>query len=298
MKVDLSDFATFIAVARHKSFRAAGAEIGLSPSAVSHAIKQLENRLKLRLFNRTTRSVALTEAGQNLFDRLRPAFDDIRNILDDANCFRDSPMGTLKINAPRLIARITLLPLVTAFSRQYPDIQIEIVTDDLLTDIVSQGYDAGIRLHSRVEKDMIAVPIGGPVRLAVVATPEYFAQHGKPEHPRDLVNHQCVVFRYPSKRHYLWDFTTPEGPLEIATRGKILLDDMDVQLDAVLDGAGIGYLYMEQVKPWLENGKLVSVLGEYLPERPPFMLYYPNRQFMPFGLRAFVDFIKAVRQRG
>ncbi|MBK5074148.1 LysR family transcriptional regulator [Budviciaceae bacterium CWB-B4] len=293
MRMNFADFATFIAVARHRSFRAAGDELGLSSSAISHAIKQLEQRLKIRLFNRTTRSVSLTEAGSNLYERLRPAFDEINTMLDEVNCFRDTPMGTLKINAARQATRLFLMPLVTGFVRQYPDLKVEITTDDSLTNIVQQEFDAGVRLSAIVEKDMIAVPLGPPVKLSVVATPEYFAQYGKPAHPRELVNHQCVVFRFPSGRPYHWEFEGPEGRLEVATSGNIVLDDMDAGLDAVLMGAGVGFLFYDQVKSYLPSGQLVSVLEEWLPERPGFQLYYPNRQYMSCGLRAFLDYIKA-----
>lgn len=293
MRMNFADFATFIAVARHRSFRAAGDELGLSSSAISHAIKQLEQRLKIRLFNRTTRSVSLTEAGSNLYERLRPAFDEINTMLDEMNCFRDTPMGTLKINAARQATRLFLMPLVAGFVRLYPDLKVEITTDDSLANIVQQEFDAGVRLSAIVEKDMIAVPLGPPVKLSVVATPDYFAQHGKPAHPRDLVNHQCVVFRFPSGRPYHWEFEGPEGRLEVASSGNIVLDDMDAELDAVLMGAGAGYLFYDQVKPYLESGQLVSVLDEWLPERPGFQLYYPNRQYMSCGLRAFLDYIKA-----
>ncbi|UGS41194.1 LysR family transcriptional regulator [Pseudocitrobacter corydidari] len=289
MRMNMTDFATFIAVARHQSFRAAGDHLGLSPSAISHSIKQLEQRLKIRLFNHTTRSVSLTEAGQNLYDRLRPAFDEIQIMLDEVNNFRVAPIGTLKINAARLAARIFLMPLLVQFTRQYPDIKIEVTADDTLVDIVKQGFDAGIRLSSIVEKDMIAVPIGPAVKLCVVATPEYFAKHGKPEHPKALLTHQCVVFRYPGGRPCHWQFS--DG-LEIAVTGNIIVNDMDAELDAVLMGAGVGYLLCEQVNEHLHSGRLESVLEEWLPARPGFQLYYPNRHYMSCGLRAFLDFVK------
>lgn len=293
MKLNVYDFATFISVSRHKSFRAAGDELGLSPSAVSHAIKQLEQRLKIRLFNRTTRSVALTEAGANLYERLRPAFDEITVILDEANCFRQTPMGSLKINSSRLASRMVLIPLVATFSRLYPDIRVEITTEDRLVDIVKEGFDAGIRLSSRLEKDMIALPVGPKIRLVVVATPDYFARHAPPEHPRDIVNHQCVMFRHGSGRIYQWEFSGPEGRLEILPAGNILLDDMDAQRDAVLCGAGLGYLYHKQVKDELAAGRLVPVLEAWLPEQPSLQFYYPNRHYMSSALRAFIDHIKA-----
>lgn len=180
MRMNMSDFATFFAVARNQSFRAAGDELGLSSSAISHSIKTLEQRLKIRLFNRTTRSVSLTEAGSNLYERLRPAFDEIQIMLDEMNDFRLTPTGTLKINAARVAARIFLMPLLVGFTREYPDIKVELTTDDSLVDIVQQGFDAGVRLSGIVEKDMISVAIGPPVKLCVAATPEYFARYGKP----------------------------------------------------------------------------------------------------------------------
>lgn len=295
MKLNFSDFATFIAVARHKSFRAASDELGLSPSAISHAIKQLEQRLKIRLFNRTTRSVSLTEAGLNLFERLRPAFDEINTMLDEVNCFRDTPMGTLKINAFRVATRLVLMPLVAGFTRQYPEINVEIASEDRLVDIVQQEYDAGIRLSSTVEKDMIAVPIGPKMKLVVVATPDYLARHPAPAHPDELVNHQCIVVRFPTGRPYHWEFEGAEGRLEIIPSGNIILDDMDSGLEAALCGAGVSYLYEQQAKPWLESGQLVTMLEEWLPEPEQWQLYYPNRQYMTCGLRAFLDYIKTAQ---
>lgn len=266
--------------------------MGLSPSAISHAIKQLEQRLKLRLFNRTTRSVSLTEAGANLYERLRPAFEEISTMLDEVNCFRDTPMGTLKINASRLSSRLFLMPLVAGFTRQFPDIKVEIITDDRLVDIVKDGFDAGVRLRATVEKDMISVPLGPPIKLAVVATPDYFSRHPAPDHPHELVDHQSVVFRFHHGRIYHWEFEGPEGELAIVPSGNIVVDDFDSVLEAVLNGAGVGYLYHEQVKTYLATGQLVSVLEDWLPERPSLQFYYPNRQYMPCGLRAFLDYIK------
>lgn len=291
MKPGLPDFATFIAVARHKNFRAAGDELGLSPSAVSHSVKQLELRLKIRLFNRTTRSVSLTEAGSTLYERLRPAFDEIYNILDEVNSFRATPMGTLKINSARLPARLFLMPLVAGFTKAYPDIKVELTTEDKFIDIVKDEFDIGVRLHRTVEKDMIAVPIGPEVKIAVVATPNYLSRYPEPNHPSDLVKHQCIVFRYPSGRPYHWEFSNINEKLMIVPTGNIVVDDLDSELEVVLHGAGIGYLYYEQVKVFIENGSLVSILNAWLPDRPKFQLYYPNRQYMSRPLRAFLDYL-------
>ncbi|EKC5874991.1 LysR family transcriptional regulator [Escherichia coli] len=268
MRMNMSDFATFFAVARNQSFRAAGDELGLSSSAISHSIKTLEQRLKIRLFNRTTRSVSLTEAGSNLYERLRPAFDEIQIMLDEMNDFRLTPTGTLKINAARVAARIFLMPLLVGFTREYPDIKVELTTDDSLVDIVQQGFDAGVRLSGIVEKDMISVAIGPPVKLCVAATPEYFARYGKPFH---------------------WQFAKE---LEIAVAGNIILDDVDAELEAVLMGAGIGYLLYEQIKEYLDTGRLECVLEDWSTERSGFQIYYPNRQYMSCGLRAFLDYVK------
>ncbi len=269
MRMNMSDFATFFAVARNQSFRAAGDELGLSSSAISHSIKTLEQRLKIRLFNRTTRSVSLTEAGSNLYERLRPAFDEIQIMLDEMNDFRLTPTGTLKINAARVAARIFLMSLLVGFTREYPDIKVELTTDDSLVDIVQQGFDAGVRLSCIVEKDMISVAIGPPVKLCVAATPEYFARYGKPRHPHDLLNHQCVVFRYPSGKPFHWQFAKE---LEIAVAGNIILDDVDAELEAVLMGAGIGYLLYEQIKEYLDTGRLECVLEDWSTERPGFQI--------------------------
>jgi DNA-binding transcriptional LysR family regulator len=293
MRLKHADFAAFIAVARHKSFRAAGDELGLSASAVSHAIKQLEQRLKIQVFNRTTRSVSLTEAGENLYVRLRPAFDEIDTMLDDVNSYRTTPMGTLKINTSPLFSRLVLVPLVAGFVRQYPDIKVEITTDDKLVDIVKQNFDAGIRLSTALENDMIAVPIGPKIKIAVAASPEYFAHHVPPVHPRELSTHQCIVFRLQTGRPYLWEFEGPEGKVEIAPSGNIVLDDLDSALEAALCGAGVGYLNYYQAKPYLESGKLVSVLESWLPECPNLQLYYPRSRYMSCSLRAFLDYIKS-----
>lgn len=274
MRMNMSDFATFFAVARNQSFRAAGDELGLSSSAISHSIKTLEQRLKIRLFNRTTRSVSLTEAGSNLYERLRPAFDEIQIMLDEMNDFRLTPTGTLKINAARVAARIFLMSLLVGFTREYPDIKVELTTDDSLVDIVQQGFDAGVRLSCIVEKDMISVAIGPPVKLCVAATPEYCARYGKPRHPHDLLNHQCVVFRYPSGKPFHWQFAKE---LEIAVAGNIILDDVDAELEAVLMGAGIGYLLYEQIKEYLDTGRLECVLEvlEHRASRLPDLLSKP-----------------------
>jgi DNA-binding transcriptional LysR family regulator len=292
MKNPLTDFTTFIAVAKHASFRLAGEELEISSSAVSHSIRLLEQRLKIRLFSRTTRSVSLTEAGQQLYDRLRPAFEDIHLTIDQLNQYRDSPMGSVRINAVRQGARLYLSRVVAGFVARYPDIKVEITTDDRITDIVSGQFDAGVRLNAIVEKDMIALPIGPSVRFVVVAAPEYFAQHGKPATPEELVQHQCVRFQFPSGRPYYWEFERAGNRVETAVGGNITVDDLDLEMDLVLQGAGVGYLLYDQVADSISSGALVCVLDEWLPERPGFQLYYPSRKYLSYGFRTFIDYIK------
>jgi len=292
MKNPLTDFTTFIAVAKHASFRQAGEELEISSSAVSHSIRLLEQRLKIRLFSRTTRSVSLTEAGQQLYDRLRPAFEDIHLTIDQLNQYRDSPMGTVRINAVRQGARLYLSRAVAGFVARYPDIKVEITTDDRITDIVSGQFDAGVRLNAIVEKDMIAIPIGPSVRFAVVATPGYFERYGKPATPETLMQHECIRFQFPGGRPYYWEFERNSNKIETAVGGNITVDDLDLELDLVLQGVGMGYLLHDQVATYINDGVLVSVLEEWLPARPGFQLYYPSRKYLSYGFRTFIDYIK------
>nr|WP_202113708.1 MULTISPECIES: LysR family transcriptional regulator [unclassified Gilliamella] len=292
MKLKFADFTVFIAVARYKNFRAAGNALGLSPSAISHAIKQLEQRLKVQVFKRTTRSVSLTEVGFTLYERLRPAFDEIETILDEVNHFRKTPMGTLKINTAPIFSRLVLIPIVAGFTRQFPDIRVEISTEDQLIDIVQHEFDAGIRLHTTVENDMVTIPIGPKIKMCVVATPNYFTHYPIPTHPYDLSIHKSIVFRYKSGRTYLWEFEKSNEKIEVMPKGNIILDDMDSALKAALCNMGICYTSYEQAKSYLESGELISVLESWLPIRPSLQLYYPRNQYISHSLRTFVDYIK------
>jgi len=293
MKASLSDLATFAAVARHRSFRAASIELGVSSSAVSHALRQLEERLALRLVNRTTRSVSLTEAGQKLYDNLAPAMLDIHRAVEMLSPLRDTPTGTLRITAARQAARLVLLPLATAFVQQYPGMKVEIVAEDKLSDVIKEGFDAGVRLGEIVAQNMIAVRLGPPVRFAVAATPDYFKHAPPPRHPKDLLVHKCVVFRFPTRESaYRWEFEQGATRLAIDVNGDIAVNDMDLALDAVLRGAGIGIFHVEQLQELVAAGKLVTVLDDWLVDRPAFHLYYPSRRQMPHGFRLFLAFIR------
>lgn len=295
MDIKISDFEPFIAVATFRSFRLAAEAAGVTSSAMSHSIRQLEERLKIRLFNRTTRSVALTDAGHQLFESLSPLFSSAREAVEAINDYRTTPIGTLRINAVRLGGRYRLAPLVAGFSQKYPDVRVEIAQDDNLVDIVSSEYDAGVRLSEVIEKDMISIPLGKPIRYAVVASPEYLQHHAAPERPHDLLQHSCIKFRYPGGRSYQWQFGRDRKPLAISVQGMLEVNDLDIALSLALQGAGIGYVLSEMAEPHLRSGKLISLLDEWLPELPGFYLYYSNRKFASAAFQAFVEYIKAQR---
>jgi DNA-binding transcriptional LysR family regulator len=287
-----SDLSPFLALARHRSFRRAADEIGCTPSALSHALKALEERLDLRLFNRTTRSVALTEAGELLLARVAPAFRDIEDALDDLNNLRGAPIGRLRLNAARASAKMVLLPLVARFLESHPKVNIEIVVDNGLVDMVSEGFDAGIRFGEIIAQDMIAVPIGPRQRTAIVATPTFFERHAKPTSPDHLKALPCVGLRFGTGRLYAWEFERGGIELQVEVTGPLVIDDQDLMVDAALLGAGIAFTFEDQVRTLVEEGKLIRVLEDWCPYYGGLYLYYPSRRQMPGALRAFVDFAK------
>jgi DNA-binding transcriptional LysR family regulator len=296
-RVRSTDLAIFLAIANHRSFRKAAVELAVTPSALSHALRAIEERLDVRLVNRTTRGVALTEAGERLFDRIRPAFLDIDAALDDLDTFRGQPYGKLRINAPRAAAKLVLLPIVSRFLKAHPSVEVDIVIDDALIDMVSSGFDAGIRFGESIAADMIAIPIGPRHSFAVVGTPGYFEGRGRPQTPHDLKDHVCVRFRFAGGAFYHWEFERGGIKLEIEVQGPLTLGDQDIMRDAVLQGDGLGYLFEDQVRDEIEAGKLVRVLEDWCPYYPGFFLYYPSRRQLPTALRAFIDFVKAERDR-
>jgi DNA-binding transcriptional LysR family regulator len=292
MNASLADLQAFSAVARLRSFRRAAVELGVSPSALSHTLRGLEARLGVRLLNRTTRSVAPTEAGERLLGRLSPALLDIQGALDEVNAFRDSPLGTLRINAPRAAAELVLAPLIARFIMTNPDMRVELVTDDALVDIVATGFDAGVRFGESVQQDMIAVPLGPPQRFIVVASPAYLATHGTPQCPRDLQHHRCIRVRFPSGAVYRWEFAKGSEQLEVEVDGPLTVGDMPLMIRAAEDGLGVAYVYAQYAAPGLAAGRLLAMLDDWCPEIPGFFLYYPSRKLMPAGLRAFVAMLR------
>jgi len=289
---NLTHLAAFAAVARHCSFRRAGAELALSTSAVSYAIRALEERLGVGLFHRTTRSVSLTEAGQRLMERLQPALGQVSDALEEMNQFRATPAGLLRINAARAAVPTQLSPRLSRFLQAHPDVRIEVTENDGLVDIVAQGFDAGVRLHEFVPEDMVAVPLGPPLRGMIVASPAYLVLHGAPLHPRDLLQHQCVRFRFASGHLYKWQFEQGAETFEIDVQGRLTLSEQTTIVRAVLDGLGIAYVLEDAARPWLDSGQLVSMLEDWSPPFPGFVLYYPRQRQMTSALRAFVDIVR------
>jgi len=290
---NLSHLDVFAAIARHGSFRRAAAEAGMSTSAVSHAIRGLEERLGVSLFNRTTRSVALTEAGQRLLERLQPALRDVGDALEEMDNFRAVPSGTLRINTSHVAALLLLAPLMQRFLAAYPEIHLEVVEDDGLVDIVASGFDAGVRFHESVPEDMVGVRFGAAQRFIVVGTPDYFRQRPAPRHPGDLAGHDCIRHRFPSGRMFKWEFDKGGERFEIDVAGRLTLGSQYMILRAALDGLGLAYLFEGLATEALGEGRLVQALGDWSPTYDPgFMLYYPRQRRMPSALRAFIDMVR------
>ena len=295
---DASDLQPFLMVARHRGFRRAADAMGCTPSALSHALKALEARLEVRLFNRTTRSVALTEAGERLLARVGPAFRDIAEALEELAEWRGVPAGRLRINVARPAARLALLPVAAAFLAAHPRTSLEIVVDNSLSDMVSEGFDAGVRFGEVIAQDMIAVPIGPRQRSAIVASPAFFARHAKPVRPEDLKGLPCVGLRFATGRLYEWEFARDGVETRVAVSGPLVVDDQDLMVEAALLGAGLAYAFENQALEPVAQGRLVRVLEDWCPPYGGFSLYYPSWRQMPPALRAFVDFIRAEGRPG
>ncbi|WP_066806722.1 LysR family transcriptional regulator [Sphingomonas asaccharolytica] len=287
---DFANLNAFAAVVEHRSFARAAAHLGVTPSALSQTIRQLEERLGVRLLNRTTRSVAPTTAGERLYQRLRPAVDELDAAVTEATSTRERPAGVLRINAPRTAALRLIAPRLGRFHRDNPGVILDVTVDDALTDIVAGRFDAGIRLGELLEKDMIAVRLTGEMEMIAVASPDYLARHGTPETPDELHNHACLNWRWPTDGSlYRWEFEENGREFEIAVNGPIIANDIEVVLQAALQGLGIAYASHEWIEGWLKEGKLVRVLERYSPKFPGVYLYHPSRRQQPPALRAFID---------
>jgi DNA-binding transcriptional LysR family regulator len=292
---NVNDLIAFLAVARERSFTRAAAQLGVSPSALSHTIRALEERLGLRLLTRSTRSVAPTEAGERLFLTVGPRFEEIDAELAALSALREKPAGTIRITAGEHSAKAVLWPKIEKLLAEYPDIKIEINVDHGLTDIVAQRYDAGVRFGEQVAKDMIAVRIAPDMRMSVVGAPSYFAKRSRPETPQDLTEHNCINLRLPTLGGlYAWEFEKDQRELKVRVDGQLVFNDATQMLTAALAGSGLAYLLEDVAQPHVASGQLERVLEDWCPPFPGYHLYYPSRrQSSP----AFALLVEALRFR-
>jgi DNA-binding transcriptional LysR family regulator len=291
---DLADLDAFTAVARHRSFRGAATVRGTSASTLSEAVRRLETRLRVRLLNRTTRSVTPTEAGARLLERLVPALSEVAAAVDAVNGFRDSLTGTLRLNVPTAVARLILPPIVESFLKANPGITIEITAEDSFIDVLAAGFDAGIRYDEQLEQDMIAVPIGPRIqRYAAAAAPGYLAAHGRPEHPKDLLGHACIRHRFASGVTLAWEFERNGEMVRINAPGPLVATAIDLEISAAVAGLGVIKCFEGYLAPALASGALVPVLEDWWQSFSGPFLYYAGRRHIPAPLRAFIDFIKS-----
>jgi DNA-binding transcriptional LysR family regulator len=297
MEFDLNDLNACLAVARAKGFRDGARASGGSASGLSEARRRLETQLGVRLFNRTTRSVVPTEAGQRLLERLEPALSEVQAALEVVSGFRDRPAGALRLNVPVSAARLVLPAIIPAFLAEYPDIRLEIFADDSFVDVLAAGCDAGIRYGERLEQDMIAVPIGPRLqRFAAVASSAYLDRCGRPAHPSDLLKHACVRGRFTSGVMPTWEFERDGEVVRVDPTGPLIVQigaATDLAIDATIAGTGILYMFEDWLRPLIDAGVLEPVLEPWWPQFTGPFLYYPGRRLLPPPLRAFVDFIKA-----
>ncbi len=291
-KPTLADMQAFLAVARHQNFRAAADQLGVSPSTLSHVVASLERGLGVRLFHRTTRSVALTEAGERLSRRMAPilaAFDDA---IQDADPFRAGPAGTVRINAPELAARLLLAEVVPQVLERHPRISVDLVIENRLVDVVAEGFDAGVRLGEAVPRDMIAVRFGGDTRFVVVASPAYLHNARPLRTPDDLVEHDCIGHRFAGGKLFRWEFERHGQDLVVDVTGRVTLNAIPLMVEAACAGLGLAYVPARAVRERVDRGELAIVLGEWCPTIPGFFLYYAGHRQPPGALRAFIDVMR------
>jgi DNA-binding transcriptional LysR family regulator len=290
---ELSVLSAFLAVAEGRSFTRAAKQLGVSPSALSHAIRGLEEQIGVRLLSRTTRSVAPTEAGAQFIARLGPALTDVRGALEQVSGFRDRPAGRVRLVASRLAARMVLAPKLGRFARDYPDVVLDVTTtEEGRFDLVSAGFDAGIHLGEFIERDMVAVRVSNEQRAAIVGAPNYFASHAKPKSPRDLTSHRCLNFRHGSSGVYHWEFEKGRKSLAVAVNGPLTVDDVEVLIQAAIDGTGLAFTLEEHVSAHLASGALIRVLEDWCPPFAGYFLYYPSRRQQAPALSALIEMLR------
>jgi len=289
---ELSVLSAFLAVAEERSFTRAAKRLNVSTSGLSHAIRRLEEDIGVRLLARTTRSVSPTDAGERLLASLRPALADIRGTLRQISGTQQHPVGRLRLLVPRLAATSVLAPKLGAFVRTYPDIMLEVVTDDSHVDLVAEGYDAGIQFGEYIAQDMVAVRVSADQRPAIVGAPEYFAVHGRPHTPHDLLSHRCINFRHRGEGVYRWELDKDDQSVAVSVSGSLVLDDVDLMIQAAIDGAGLAFMAEDRAQPHLDRGALDRVLEDWSPPFPGFFLYYPSRRQQPVALTALIETLR------
>jgi DNA-binding transcriptional LysR family regulator len=295
--IDLRDLDAFVAVARTRNFRRAAQESRVSVSSLSQRLRSIEERLGIRLMNRTTRSVSLTEAGELLFARVAPAIHDVSGALEEVRGLRGIPSGRLRINAPPPAVDLVLAPMLGPFLQAYPQVELEIVGQSGFIDIVDAGYDAGVRYGEHLEQDMVAVPLGPPQRYALVAAPDYLTRHGTPKHPRDLLDHPCIRVRFSSGAMLDWEFEKAGRAVKISPPARLVVNHPGPAMRAARDGVGFWLTFSDYVSEPTASGALVSVLDDWCPPFPGPFLYYPSRRQPPPALAAFVAFVAEWRKK-
>jgi len=295
---DWGSLAAFAVVAEERSFTRAAARLGVSPSALSHTLRRLEEKLAVQLLARSTRSVSTTQAGERLLARLNPAINEISSAVEQLGEMSGHPSGHIRISAPGEAARRVIAPMLPKFVETYPDIIVEVLIEQAFTNIVERRLDAGIRLGESLEKDVVAVPVSGPLRMAAIASPAYVRRHGVPKTPRDLRSHRCINLRLPSAGTiYKWEFERGAEKMDIAVDGPLIFDAGGMVVDAALAGVGLGFVLEDRALDHFKSGALVRVLADWCPPFPGFYLYYPGRRQVSPALTAFVDAIR-VRSHG
>lgn len=291
---DLDDLRSFVAIAQRRSFRQAADDLGVSPSTLSHMMRVLEEKLGVRLLHRTTRSVAPTEAGEQLLARLSPLLQQLHAVIEDVNGFRASPGGILRINTGEPIARLLLQRAVPLFRQRFPDVALDLFVDNRLVDIVAEGFDAGVRLAEAVPQDMHAVAFGPPVRFLTVAAPVYLEEHGTPLHPADLARQQCIRMRMQSGKLYRWEFARHGEALDIDVPGALTLNGIGLMVEAAVAGHGIAYVPDISVADHLAQERLVALMPDWCQPSSALALYYPGHRHVPAALRAFIEVLRDV----
>jgi len=293
---DLADLAAFAAVARARGFRGAAAVRGVSASSLSEAVRRLEASLGVRLLNRTTRSVTLTEVGARLLERLAPALGEITAALDTVNDFRATPTGTLRLDVPTIVAHCVLPSMIGRFLTLYPGVTLEVIANDTFIDVFAAGFDAGIRYDESLERDMIRLPIGPRTqRFVTAAAPAYLAARGRPKHPNDILAHACIRHRFASGATAGWEFERGDETIRISATGPLVATTIELELNAAIQGLGLIHTFEDFLAPSIASGDLVRVLEDWSTSFSGPFLYYPSRRHMPAPLRAFVDFVRGER---